>query len=256
MIKPAKGFTLVELMIVIVLTTIFSSLILFFAFNLWRYSYGLESDSETLITRLNAGDVLREAIGTSTGLIIQNGLSDSHVLVVDPGNANYWLPIHAIPGTTLVGSPSTYTPLIYYKRFSFNNSGSYIINGTQPFQDEYVLYLSGTAKSLMLRSIANPSATGNRLKTSCPPALATSSCPSDKTVASDLASISMRYFSRTGNLIDYTSIWDPVANSYAGPDFTAVDVVEFTLNISAKPTFQKTNSTINSTIIRIALRNT
>jgi hypothetical protein len=65
----------------------------------------------------------------------------------------------------------------------------------------------------------------------------------------------MRYFSRTGNTIDYTSIWDGTINSYIGPDFTAVEVVEFTLNLSKKPLFQTTSTTVNNTIVRIALRN-
>jgi prepilin-type N-terminal cleavage/methylation domain-containing protein len=253
--KNSDGFTLMELLVVIILASLFSSLVLFFTFNYWRYGFSLQADEDTLTSRLNAGDIIRESVGTSAGLIIQNSIPDSHVLVPDPGNSNFWLPIHAIPGTTNVPAAGHVTPLIYYQRYSFDASGSYIMNGSQPYEDEYVLYLDGSGKSLMLRSLANPSASGNRLKTSCPPSLATAACPADKTVASNLASVAMRYFSRTGNLIDYTSIWDPNTNSYAGPDFPAVEVVEFTLNISQKTTFQKTAGTSSSTIIRIALRN-
>lgn len=254
--RRADGFTIPELLVVIILSAFFSSLVLFFTFNYWRYGFSLQADEDTLTTRLDAGDIIRESVGTSSGLVIQNGIPDSHVLVPDPADAtgNYWLSIHAIPKTTAVPASSAYAPVIYYRRFSFNSTGAYIMNGTQPYEDQYILYLSGASKSLMLRSIANPSAAGNRLKTSCPPSLATASCPADKLVADNLASVASRYFSRTGNLIDYTSIWDPDTNSYAGPDFPAVEVVEFTLNISQKTTFQKTAGTSSSTIIRIALR--
>lgn len=249
------GFSLPELLIVIILTGLFSGLILSFTFGYWRYGFLLQADLDTLNTRLNAGDFLREAIGSSSGLIIQNSISDNHPGVPDPSNLLHWAPIHAIPGNKTVGSPGVITSLVYFRHFSANASGQYIMNGSQPYEDEYILYLDGTTKSLIQRSLANPSANGNRLKTSCPSGFVTSSCPADKVVATDLSSVNMRYFSRTGNLLDYTSIWDSDTNSYAGPDFTAVEVVEFTINLSKKPTFQKTSATSNSTIIRIALRN-
>jgi type II secretory pathway pseudopilin PulG len=250
-----SGFTIVELLVSIIMVAFFSSLVLYFTFGFWRYGFSLQADEDTLTTRLDAGDIIRESIGTSAGLIIQDSLTDTHTLVADPNNTNYWLPIHAIPGTTNVPASGQYKPIVYYRRFSFDSSGNYIMNGTQPYEDEYVLYLAGSTKSLMLRSIANPNAAGDRLKTSCPPALATASCPADKLVADNLASVATRYFSRTGNPIDWTSIFDSDTNTYAGPDFPAVEVVEFTLNISQKTTFEKTAGTSSTTIIRIALRN-
>jgi type II secretory pathway pseudopilin PulG len=251
-----SGYTITELLIVMIMTTIFTMIIMVFTFDLWRTSANQIASSETLVTRFNASDTLREEIGTSSGLIIQNSIADSHTLVADssiPGG-NYWLPIHAIPGNKPVGTSGTYTPLIYFMRYSLDSSKQYIMNGTQPYQDEYVLYLDGTTKTLMQRNLANPSATGDRLTTTCPPTQASPSCPADKTIASDITSINTRYFSRTGNLIDYTSITDPDTGEYIGPDFPAVEVVELTLNLSKKANFSGTNATQNSVVIRIALR--
>lgn len=251
------GFTITELLIVIIMTSLLTLIIMVFAFDLWRTSAIQEASNDTLETRFNASDTLREEIGTSAGLIIQNSITDSHTLVPDtsiPGN-NYWLPIHAIPGTYSVGASGTYKPLIYFRRFSFDSSGNYIMNGNQPYEDEYVLYLDGTNKALMQRNLANPAATGNRLLTSCPPSQATSTCPADKTIASNLSSVAVRYFSRTGNLIDWTSITDPNTGAYVGPDFPAVEVVEFTLNLAKQPSFSSTNAVTSSTVIRVALRN-
>jgi hypothetical protein len=196
-------------------------------------------------------------LNPSSGLIIQNSLADTNTLNPDPLilPANHWLPIHAIPGTTSIGAPGTYTPLAYFKRPSINTSGAVVMNGTQPYEDEFVLYLDGSKKSLMSRSLANPAAASNRLKTSCPVALATDSCPADRTVASNISSVVTRYFSKTGNLIDYTSSYDTTTNTYTGPDFPVVEVVEFKLNLTKKPGFQKSNATVNATIIRVALRN-
>lgn len=254
--RDESGYTITELLIVIILTSLFTLTIVLFTLDLWRTAAIKQSSLDTLVTRLNASDILREEIGTSSGLIIQNSTPDSHTLVPDPTDAsnNYWIPIHAIPGNKPVGGSGTYTPLIYFTRYSIDSSSHYIMNGNEPYQDEYVLYYDGSAKKLMQRSLANPNASGNKLKTSCPPALATTSCPADKEIAADIVSADMRYFSRTGNLIDYTSITDPDTGQYIGPDFPAVEVVEMKINLSKSASFSATNATQSSTIIRVALR--
>jgi len=58
---------------------------------------------------------------------------------------------------------------------------SYIIDPDtgNPYMNEYVYYRNGT--TLMKRTLANPNATGNSLKTSCP--TASGSCPADRTLA-------------------------------------------------------------------------
>ncbi len=252
------GFTLPELISVMVVSALFTGLILFFMVSYWRYGYLLEADLDTLVTRLNAGDVLRESLGLSSGLINQNSFADSHTNNPDPAIPSnlYWTPLHAVPGNTAMPAAGSTTPLLYFRGFSVDTSKNIVMNGTQPYEDEFVLYLDGSTKSLKLRSLANASALNNRLKTSCPPASATSTCPADRTIATDLASIDIRYFSRTGNTIDYTSSFDSATNSYTGPDFPVAEVVELTLNLSKKPIFQKSYATTNTTIIRIALRNT
>ncbi len=252
------GFTLPEMITVLVVTGVFSSLILFFAFSYWRYGALLEADMDTFVTRLNAGDVLRELVSSSTGMTIQNGLPDPNPLIPDPTDAtgNYWIPIHAIPGSRPIGSTGTYTPLSYFKRMSFNSANQPIMNGLYPHEDEYILYLDGTAKQLKLRSLANMAASGNKLLTSCPPAIASTTCPPDRVIAGDIESIDLRFFSRTGNLIDYTSAYDPDADEYIGPDYPAVEVMEFKITLTKKPFLQTTDATRTSTIIRIALRNT
>lgn len=252
-----SGFTITELLIVIIMTSLLTMIIMLFAFDLWRNSAAQEANNDTLLTRFNASDTIREEVGTSSGMIIQNSIADAHTMSPDtsiPGN-NYWLPIHAIPGTTTMGATGTYKPLVYFKRYSVDSSKQYIMNGTSPYEDEYMLYLDGTTKNLMQRTLVNPSATNDNLKTTCPPAVATSACPADKTIATNISSVAMRYFSRTGNLIDWTSITDPSTGAYIGPDYPAVEVVEFTLNLSKTPAFSGTNPVQNSTIVRVALRN-
>ena len=258
LVKPRqRGITIVELLVVIVMTGLFTTLIMTFTIGYWRYGYLLQADLETLGTRLNAGDLLRSSIGPSSGLISQNSIPDTYPTNPDSSisSGQYWIPIHTIPGNKAIPAKGAYAALLYYRRPSISKTGGFIMNGLQPYEDEYVLYLDGTNKSLRLRSLANPNATNNKLQTSCPTAYVTSICPPDKIVATDLASIDMRYFSRTGSQMNYMSSVDLVSGAFNGPDFPAVEVVEFNLNLTKKPFLQTTNATSNSTIVRIALRN-
>lgn len=253
-----KGITIPELLLSIIMVALLTTIVIDTTFQFWKNFYLINADLDTLVTRLDAGDLIREALVPATGLIIQNSLPDQNPNNVDTtlASPNYWIPNHAIPSTLTMPAAGSTLPVFYFKRYSVNASKNFIMNGTYPYEDEYVLYLNGSTQQLLLRTIANSSASGNAAKSSCPPALATATCPSDKVVANDITSVKARYFSRTGNVIDYTSIYDSTINSYVGPDFPAVEVVELTLNLSQKPTFQSgVAATQNSTVIRIALRN-
>ena len=249
--------TLVELVIAMTFALMFSVLVLSFMLSFWSGVATLENDSETFVTRQNAGDRLREALNLATQLVDQNSLPDSHTLVGDPSDATgtYWLLIHAIPGTTSMPASGSYTPVFYFESPSVDSSKNFIMNGSQPYYDEFILYLNGTTKQLLMRTLVNPSATGDRLTTTCPASAATATCPADTVIASDVSSVSLRYFSRSGNTIDYTSITDPNTGNYIGPDFPSVEVVEVTLHLSRSSTLNGGQSTLNETIVRVALRN-
>jgi hypothetical protein len=63
---------------------------------------------------------------------------------------------------------------------------NYIIDSLtgSPYMNELVYYKSGTI--LYKRILAHPDATGNSLTTSCPPASASSTCPSDRRMAENV----------------------------------------------------------------------
>jgi prepilin-type N-terminal cleavage/methylation domain-containing protein len=252
-----RGLTIVELLVVIIVSSIIMTVITTFALNYWTNSAVLQTDEETLVTRLTAGDYLRNTVNAASGLIIQNDLADNHVGNADPadGTGKHWLPIHAVPGTIAVGGTGTTTPLVYFNRPSINTSQAIIMNGTTPYQDDVVLYLNGTTKQLLARIVANPYAPGNRASTTCPVAIATTSCPRDTLIADQVSSVTMRYFSRSGNTIDHNSITDPLTGNYIGPDFPSVEVVEFNLKLLKKAQLKKGQTTINQTVVRVALRN-
>jgi Tfp pilus assembly protein FimT len=252
-----QGFTIPELISVMVVTVIFSGLIIFFAISYWRATATLENDMESYVSRLNAGDKLRDNFNAASGLIIQNSIVDSNTGNADPMQPSneYWLPIHAVPGNKAVGAPGSITPLVYFTQPAINTSKNFIMNGTQPYENEFVLYMDGTTKELRMRSLANTAAINNVTKTSCPPSIASSTCPADKLIAENIASIDTRYFSRTGIAINHESIVDTSTGAFIGPDFTSVEVVEFNLRVFKKSTLNGGADTSSQTVIRVALRN-
>ena len=255
--KQESGFMVVELVIVMTLSIFFSILILGFALDYASSTTTLNSDSETMVTRQNAGDKLRDQLNRASGLIVQNSIADSNAHVHDSSNpaGPYWQVIHAVPATISLPSAGNFTPVLYGSAPSINSSYNRITNSGQPYYDEFILYLDGSTKQLLLRTLANPSAVGNRMKTTCPPAIATLTCPADTMIADAVSSVAVRYFSRSGNLLDYTSITDPTTGAYIGPDMPTVEVVELTLNLKQKAVVHGAQDTKNTTVIRVAFRN-
>lgn len=62
----------------------------------------------------------------------------------------------------------------------------------KPYLDEIIYYQD--ASDFRKRILANPAATGNRLTTTCPPALATASCPADISYTLSFADLSFEFF--------------------------------------------------------------
>ncbi|MDB5170528.1 MAG: hypothetical protein JWO35_222 [Candidatus Saccharibacteria bacterium] len=252
-----RGVTIVELLVVMIVSSLIMGVVTSFGLDYWASSATLEADQETLVSRLNSGDYLRNAFNSTSGLITQNDIADLHTGSPDSAKTNgqYWLPIHAVPSTIQIGAKGTITPIIYFNRPSIDTSKNFIMNGTQPYEDDVILYMNGTTKQLLARTIANSSAANNRAKTSCPAALATTNCPADIVIAEDVSGAVTRYFSRSGNTIDYTSIVDPSTGAFIGPDFPSVEVIELKVNLFRKGKLSRSADSSNQTVVRVALRN-
>ena len=178
MMKRQYGFSLVEMLIVIVMTTVMSMIIFAIGYQYLKQAASLNARTNFYHDRLNVADYLRQNIGLSTGLLNQNGIADSNRLVADPADATNtrWKPIHTIPGS--FGSPGAITPIVYYSQDALRSDGTPIMNGSTAYQNEFIMYHDGPSSELRIRSLANPNATGNVTKTTCTTASPT--CPKDK----------------------------------------------------------------------------
>lgn len=121
---------------------------------------------------------------------------------------------------------------------ALNSSKSYITdpNTGSPYMNELVYYKSGT--SLMRRKLANPSATGNTMTTTCPANQASASCPADTDMAD--------YFkSMTFTLYDQD----------AAQTTTAADARSVNITLVMERLGQTSKPIDLTTTIRVTLRN-
>ena len=247
------GFTLVELLVAMLIASFMTILILGFTLDFWGSMGVLSSDEATFVERENAGDRLRTLFNVTSKFINQNSISDSHPMAA--ADSSHWELLHAVPTTIVMPASGSYAPVFYFTAPSVNASKSFIMNGASPYYDEFVLYLNGTTKQLVLRQLANPGASGDTVITSCPAAAASSSCPADVAISGDLTSVDTNYYSRSGNIINYQSSTDPDTGEYNGPDFPNVEVVQLTLHFSRRATINGAAPSISQIVVRVAPRN-
>ncbi len=255
-LNSQNGFTVPELIVVMVLTLLFSTMVLSFAFDFWGTATDLQNSSETLVTRQNLGDRLRGRLNVASTLLNQNSIADAQANVSDPSDVSgtHWLILHAVPETVPMPAAANFTPILYYAAPTVDSSKNFIMRGVEPHQDEFVMYLDGSTKKLMIRTLAND-VSGNVLKTTCPASVASSTCPADSTIAEDVLSVSKKYFSKSGNPINWNDVKDPDTGESIGPDYADVEVVELTVTLFKRAVVHGQADSRSNTTVRVALRN-
>ncbi|HPR09640.1 prepilin-type N-terminal cleavage/methylation domain-containing protein [Candidatus Saccharibacteria bacterium] len=254
-----KGFTIPELIVVMTLTLLFSSLVLSFTFDIWGGASQLQNSSDTLVSRQNLGDTLRNRLNAATTLLNQNSIPDPNTMVSEPTDASgsHWLRIHAVPQTIPIPASGSYTPVIYYSAPAIGTNKQFLMRGSSPYQDEFILYLDGAKKQLKLRVLAvDASPLANPLKTSCPTTIATPTCPRDHILAEDVLNVSTKYFSKSGNPVNWNDVKDPETGASIGPDFSSdVEVVEMSVTYTKRAVIKGRSDSRAQTTVRVALRN-
>lgn len=160
----SRGFTVVELLVVITVTSLLSIVFLDTITNFYSIITRNNASSDLTTTSQNLLRSTVEALRVGDGVRQTNSISDTNA------PAGGW-------------STNNSSFVIIIAAPALDALRNYIINPDtgSPYMNELVYFKSGTL--LMQRVLANPSATGNTLKTSCPAALATASCPADKQLA-------------------------------------------------------------------------
>jgi prepilin-type N-terminal cleavage/methylation domain-containing protein len=180
--KPLNkyGFTLVELLIVIVVMGIITLPIATF-----------------VTTWLNAADI---AQGRSN--LLSNAESSMTTITTDiqlSGSAeenNRW-PDPNGPGGNQYGWSSSSSVLVL-ARIATDKGGNVIFSDTSKYisqKDDAIYFLSGTT---LYRRLITSNSSNDSIETTCPPALATATCPADLVVATGVSSFSLAYYDING----------------------------------------------------------
>lgn len=174
----ASGFTLVELIITMVLIGILSlTLPNFIATWLQASSLG-QARSDLLGNAENALDTVNKDIRLSGAADQNNRWADPNAPGA-PTNDYSW----QSSGSTLVLAKAAVDS---GNNIIFSDPAKYISQ-----KDNQIYYVSGS--TLYRRTIAS-SDPNDAAITTCPPAIATSSCPADKTIATGVTTFSVQYY--------------------------------------------------------------
>jgi prepilin-type N-terminal cleavage/methylation domain-containing protein len=173
------GFTLVELTVAVSAFAIVGVLFIGIVAN---YFVLITRNNELTEMTINSQNLLRttvENIRFGDGVRQTNQISDPNAPSGGWNTSNsIFVIIIAVPAVT-----STHAYIID------PDTGS-------PYMNELVYYKNGT--TLMERILANSSASGNSLLTTCPPSLATSSCPADTELATYVSSMTFTLYDQDG----------------------------------------------------------
>lgn len=170
LVKEQAGFTLVELTVVVSVTSIVAVVFLGVITN---YFVVITRNNELTDMTVNAQNLLRTTV---ENIRYGNGVEQTNTISDPNAPSGGW-------------NTSNTNFVIVIPVPAEDTSRNYITNPStgSPYMNELVYYKSGT--TLMERILANPSAVGNALQTTCPANLATSSCPADKTLATYVSSM-------------------------------------------------------------------
>ncbi|HET9850162.1 MAG TPA: hypothetical protein VFP35_00835 [Candidatus Saccharimonadales bacterium] len=162
--SSSSGFTIVELMVITAVTAI---LAVSFLSALTNYYLVIARNNASIDLTVGSQNLLRTTV---EALRVGGGVRQTNTITDPNAPAGGWTTSNS-NFVIVIASPA------------LDSSRNYIIDPStgNPYMNELVYYKNGS--SLMQRSLSNPNATGDTLKTSCPAALASASCPADKDLA-------------------------------------------------------------------------
>jgi prepilin-type N-terminal cleavage/methylation domain-containing protein len=170
-----KGFTITELLVAMTAGSIIALTVL--SISLFYFSDVMAANAETRLT-IEAQTVNRlvaEDMRTATRILTAATLPDANAPVAgwNTSNADLIL-VLSVPATDV------------NKNFIFNASTG------EPFQNEYIFFEEGG--NLFKRVLADTTAPGNVLATSCPEPLVTPSCLADRLLSDSFNTMNFTFF--------------------------------------------------------------
>lgn len=177
----SDGFTLVELNLSLVIMSIMAVSLLIVFTNFFVIMTRTNAIVDMTVDSQNLLRTAVEELRYGAGVRVTNTITDPNAPASgwDTDNVNFVIVI-AVPAV--------------------DSDRNYIIDPStgSPYMNELVYYKNGS--QLYKRILAHPDATGNILTTSCPPALATSSCPADRKLVDNVNTMTFTLYDQDNAL--------------------------------------------------------
>jgi len=183
------GFTVVELVIAMVVLVMVTGAVITFSVGKTIEAARVSTRADLLTNAQIGLDRMANDIRLSSKADDANRWPDSHS-PTSPGSDYGW----QSNTSTLVLATSAQTS---DGTILFDDKADYITT-----KNNYVYYLSG---STLYKRILAAAVSGNSAVTTCPPASATSTCPADKMVLTDVNSFSIKYYDTLNQQVDPAS---------------------------------------------------
>jgi len=180
--KDEWGFTIVELLLATAISGILATVML--AISVHYYGNVLQAQTTTKMA-LESQLILTqlvEDIRLSDGIGQTNAISDPN----------------APAGGWVTNDPSNII-IIKAPAIDANRDIIYDPSTNYPYRNEYVYFTAGS--TMYRRVLKNTEAPGNVAVTTCPPALANSSCPGDKEYSSNMNNLTFTFYDINDNPI-------------------------------------------------------
>jgi prepilin-type N-terminal cleavage/methylation domain-containing protein len=186
-----QGFTITELVISLTVAGILATMLFTATFYYYvnaaqtETATNLALESQSILTQLTEDIRLADSIAST------NAITDAH------GPSGGW--------TT--SDPSN---IIIIESPAITSSRDVIYDASTgyPYRNEFIYFMTGT--TMYKRVLANPNASGNIAKTTCPAASASSSCPPDRVFSTNISNLTFTFYdssdATTSNAIQARSV--------------------------------------------------
>jgi prepilin-type N-terminal cleavage/methylation domain-containing protein len=177
-----QGFTLVELLIVMILISILSLAIANFIADWLQASSRTQVRASLLLDDENAMDTITNDIRLSGNVDTNNRWADTY----GPGGQFGW---------------QSGTQVLVLAKIATDKNNNVIFSDTTNYitlKDNEIYYLSG--KTLYRRTLDSNNLSDAAV-TTCPPAEASRTCPADTTIATGVSSLAFAYYDANNNIV-------------------------------------------------------
>ena len=184
-VSPQAGFSLLELLVAISVTTILLMVAGNFVVNGTLSANIAYNQTIVQSNTKSAVEIVARTIRSARSVEAANAQPDPNPPVV--GSPYSWAAVSGNNATLILAIPA---------RDAANNL--LYVDGLHSnlYTNDVIFYLDTSTDRLYKRTIAN-AVIGNAAKTTCPPAIATSSCPADTIIVEDIAGLTTNYLDNT-----------------------------------------------------------